>query len=81
MDYYNAAGFRLSEFMLFYRLYFCNSTAIVKFWPNAQVTLMYNIFYEGAGYISAKSTSNLMCMKYVYNFIDYALSWRVTTKI
>ena len=35
----------------------------------------------GAGFISAKSTSNLICMKYVYNFIDYALSWRSTTEI
>ena len=34
---------------------------------------------KGAGYISAKSTSNLICMKYVYNFLNYALSWRSAT--
>ena len=51
---------------------------LMKVLENYQIMIKLITLVDGAGYnyISAKSTSNLiwLCMKYVYNFIDYALS-------
>ena len=54
----------------------CHSTWFIR---NAHVGY-YGSYLRGATYwrgFSAKSTSNLICIKYVYNFIDYALNWPV----